>query len=311
MPKIFVLAALPSYRFLLGFETFNIAQSKGLGMTALPQFTERYLDLEGQQVRYIDEGSGPVLFLLHGILACLEFWSYVIPLLTPHYRVIAIDNLGFGKTAGQEGEYTVEVYANFISKVLDALHIERCFLVGHSLAGIVALRVALNEPQRIQKLMIIDGVGFHTQVALIFRLMKIKPLGRLMTHLSEASYYAAIKHHVYHPACLSPEFIKTVYPLIQNDKVSHTTLSIVANNANFFGIKRSVLEPQWAVLDRLKDMPILILWGRNDTVLNIHHLEAAKKLLPQARTEIFEECGHLPIIEYPEKTAALMQEFFA
>ena len=140
----------------------------------LPLPTEKFLTLSNGAVRYIDQGMGPPLVLVHGILACLEFWVYLLPELSKYFRVIAVDLPGFGKTDDQTQEYTLEYYAQFLENFLAALHIERSYLAAHSLGGALALSFALDYPHRIQKLMLINSTGFHRQVSWLFRLLKIK-----------------------------------------------------------------------------------------------------------------------------------------
>ena len=89
----------------------------------LPLPTEKFLTLSNGAVRYIDQGMGPPLVLVHGILACLEFWVYLLPELSKYFRVIAVDLPGFGKTDDQTQEYTLEYYAQFLENFLAALQL--------------------------------------------------------------------------------------------------------------------------------------------------------------------------------------------
>ncbi len=113
----------------------------------------RHAVLAGVRLHYLEAGSGAPLVLLHGIGASFDDWEFQIPAFAKHFRVIAPDLRGFGKSE-RAGDYSVEQFAADVWALLDQLGIERISLVGHSMGGAVALQMAVDQPERIARLVL-------------------------------------------------------------------------------------------------------------------------------------------------------------
>src|SRR5262245_46034142 len=101
-----------------------------------------FLDVEGTRVRYVDEGEGAPVVLLHGFASSLETWSTVLPELRNQHRLLAMDLRGFGWTDRPNGDYSPDAQARLVLAVMDARGIERAAFVGHSYGASVVLRIA-------------------------------------------------------------------------------------------------------------------------------------------------------------------------
>ena len=118
---------------------------------------ERFVEAGGLRARYLEEGSGPVVLLLHGasLGSSADVWSGSIgDFAALGFRVIALDLPGFGLTDNPP-DHSVGFRTRFIPSFLDALGIERAHVVGHSQSGQVAVRLALTEPERIGKIVVL------------------------------------------------------------------------------------------------------------------------------------------------------------
>jgi 3-oxoadipate enol-lactonase len=104
---------------------------------------------DGLEMAYVEEGNGQPIVLLHGYCGSHHYFDEVIPALSKHGRVIAIDQRGHGATAKSEGKYSMEQLADDLAALLDEQQISQINLFGHSLGGYVALAFAERYPERV------------------------------------------------------------------------------------------------------------------------------------------------------------------
>lgn len=117
-------------------------------------------EVEGVPTRYLRAGTmGPPLVLLHGVGDNAFDWSWVMPALGRHHRVYAPDLPGSGGSANPLDDYSPAFFTRFVGAFLDAVEVERTAVVGSSLGGLVGLRLALAEPQRVVALGLISSAG--------------------------------------------------------------------------------------------------------------------------------------------------------
>lgn len=278
----------------------------------MSDYQDQYITVNGNKVRYWRAGDqGEHLLLIHGLGAMLEYWQYVIPELSKHYRVIAIDLLGSGKSDKPDVRFDLTYYSQFITDLLKVLGIEKFYLAGHSLGGGLALQVAIDRPDAVQKLFLIDNAGFGRQLTFVFRLMSFSWIGRIMMKLTKPMYRKALEFSVHNSAAITDEFVDQLYPMASEDLHRRTMLQLLRDNADLSGMKWTTWRPVWKKLRHLKALPIFVIWGENDRILHINkHLKRGKKRLPHLKSVVFQHCGHIPMVEYPQRTASLMIDFF-
>src|ERR671932_1977557 len=127
-------------------------------------FEERHIEVEGHEVRYLTAGEGPPLVLLHGVGTSSGEWSWVLPDLARNHRVYTIDLPGYDGSY-EPPDYSPAYTAQFVSSFLDAVGVERAVVVGNSFGGLVALRLALSEPERVSALVLVDSAGLGHAVS--------------------------------------------------------------------------------------------------------------------------------------------------
>lgn len=117
-------------------------------------------DVAGAKVHYIDEGSGPPVILIHGFAGSTFSWRLVIPDLAKTHRVIAVDLPGFGFSDREpEIDYSHTAQGERIVALMDMLGIRRATLIGHSMGGAIAQRVAARHPERVERLILVASVN--------------------------------------------------------------------------------------------------------------------------------------------------------
>ena len=115
----------------------------------------------GHRLHYYRAGQGEVVLFLHGFGGNGTNWAAQVPALTPHFTVIALDELGFGESAKPKMQYDCDVLAKSAVRFLDALNIRKATVVGASMGGDVAARIAARFPDRVQKLVLMDASGLR------------------------------------------------------------------------------------------------------------------------------------------------------
>ena len=265
-------------------------------------FEDKYIKVQGMNIRYWQEGEkGPYLILVHGIGACAEYWHANMAFLSHHYRVIAVDMPGFGKSDKPDVDYSLEFYELFLAGFLDALQIQTCFLMAHSLGGAVAIGFTLDHPERVKKLVLVDNVGFALNVIIFFRLMALPIIGKFLLNPGKKLFTTALRSNVYDSRSISDEFANQIYAYLNEAGTQRTMRYIVKHNTNLRGIKKQSIQPLLSRYDQLKNLPILLFWGKQDHLLPYApHINAAKEFIPHAEFVEVDRCGHILQIEYPD-----------
>ncbi|MGD9152087.1 MAG: alpha/beta fold hydrolase [Gammaproteobacteria bacterium] len=273
----------------------------------MPQ--DKYIKVSNIKVHYWDEGNSDIpIILVHGINANVSFWHKNFSALAKTHRVIAIDLLGFGDTDKPQVEYNVAMLAQFLDDFLRSLQIKHCYLVGHSLGGAVSLQFALWFPNVVEKLVLVSPAGFTHKLPLIVRLGTLSFVRQLLKYIGKKLIAKAIYLYVYDQTCITQEFLQNNYRIAQLPGTRRVLISLLRQNVNMHGIKKEIIEPVMENLSKLT-MPVLIIWGKNDKLLPVKNTQAALRLIPQAKLEIFDKCGHIPQLEHPEKFNQLVKSF--
>ncbi|MGD9108744.1 MAG: alpha/beta fold hydrolase [Gammaproteobacteria bacterium] len=270
---------------------------------------DKYITIDNIKVHYWDEGDSNIpIILVHGINANVSFWHKNFSALAKTHRVIALDLLGFGDTDKPHVKYNVTMLAQFLGDFLRGLQIKRCYLVGHSLGGAVSLQFALWFPNVVEKLILVSPVGFTHKLPLIVRLGTLPFICQLIKYISKKLITKVIYLYVYDKKCITKEFLQNNYRIAQLPGVRRVLISLLRQNIDIHGIKKEIIEPVMENLSQLT-MPVLIIWGKNDKLLPVKNTQAALRLIPQAKLEIFDKCGHIPQLEHPEKFNQLVKSF--
>ena len=118
--------------------------------------------LNDPKISYIDQGSGDkTIILVHGLASNAGFWRYNIPELAKHFRVIAVDLPGYGKSEKGDYSYTMSFYADQIKKLIDELQLKNVVYVGHSMGGQIGIKLAIKYPTLLNKLILASPAGFE------------------------------------------------------------------------------------------------------------------------------------------------------
>jgi pimeloyl-ACP methyl ester carboxylesterase len=254
----------------------------------------KFIDIEGTRVHYRDEGSGPTIVLMHGVLSSLHTWNGWTENLKKDHRIIRFDIPAFGLT-GKLGnnKYTIENYLNTIELFLKKMDVPPKFvIVGNSLGGLLAWNYAVKNPDRILKLGLIDSAAYPQELPSIMKLM-IAPIIRNL------------------PVNMIPKFlvnknVDSVYG--DTSRISKETYQLYFDINHFPGDHEATVKlfqyletvsntEQTEPLKSLK-MPIMVMWGEKDQWIPFN--PRWKNDLPNAYFVTYKGVGHVPMEEIPE-----------
>ena len=263
---------------------------------------EQKINVEGLPTRYLTAGEGPPLLLLHGVGDNAFDWQWVMPALAHTYQVYALDLPGSGGSAKPLPDYSPAFFTRFATAFLNALGVERAAVVGNSLGGLVGLRLALSDPERVATLGLVSSGGLGREVTYALRSLALPGFGKLAVAwgkrrpgaLQRALGRSALLFA--HPSRVPREWIKEQYRLARLPGFLEAQLATVRAQVGLRG-QREVL------VDRLSHLkvPTLVVWGARDRVLPYSQGQEAAARLPEGTLELVPDCGHAPHVEQPER----------
>lgn len=271
------------------------------------------ITLHGRKVAYRTGGWGPLIVLIHGITSSSATWDRVLPTLAQRYTVLAPDLLGHGRSDKLRGDYSVGAHANTIRDLLDELGYQRATFVGHSLGGGVALQFAYQYPERIDRLALVAPGGFGKEVTPLLRAASLPGSGAVLA-------LAAAKPIIEAGTMLTQmlgrlglhggtdlEEIGRAYALLSNRDARKAFLHTLRSVVDIAGQRVTALDR----IDVAHDFPALIVWGGRDRVLPASQGEQAHQLVPNTYLALFEDAGHFPHRDDPERFVTVLDEFLA
>lgn len=271
---------------------------------------ERNIDVGGLPAHYLTAGEGPPLVLLHALGESALDWRWVLPALGQTHRVYAPDLPGFGYSAKPSAEYSPAFFARFVGAYLDALGLERAAVVGNSIGGLAALRLALSEPSRVSALGLVASAGLGREVTYALRLPTLPGYGEATVAWGKTPLgafqraWSRVPLLFGHPERVPGEWITEQTRIAQLPGFTEATIAALRAQVDLGG-QREVLVDQ---LPHLR-MPTLIVWGERDRVFPYSQGQKAVSRLRQGSLELIPDCGHLAHIERPDRFAAILGRF--
>lgn len=263
---------------------------------------------ENQSIRYVRSGCGEPLVLLHNGGTSHVIWDDITPLLEG-FQVFALDLLGFGASSKPERGLELERHVAILGAFIDALVREPVHLVGNCMGSATSLAFAIQRPRDVRAMVLINTLttatfakgiygpmfGLPRRAPGLVSLMSKIPLGAALgsfgvrSQLGRHGLERGLHRHEELCACYA------------GASQSRSLLSVLADI------------PNYAFLDRFEPPPgfppICTVWGLENRVLPAEKGRALVRTLRPARQEWLEGCGHLPMLEQPERVAAIVNEF--
>ncbi len=250
--------------------------------------------VEGAEVVYARQGTAarPPLVFVHGWAASHRFWKYTLGAFAPRYCCIAPDLVGFGISEKPHRDYSVEALARWLGRFLDALGLRRVTLVGHSMGGTLALLFALDHPDRVERLAVVNPVvqgptAFNSRT-LLLTLPVVRRLAWWVGHVGWVRRWITRDF----------SFVQGLEEDLSRDVMAGTYESMMKP---LFSLRKIDLAPR---LGELR-VPTLAVGTDEDKIVAPWQYEA----VPAARKVRIAHSGHIPMVERPEEFNRALDAF--
>ena len=259
--------------------------------------TAHSVDVHGAAVYFARAGYGEPVVLLHGLGEAGLIWGRNLGPLAERFSVYAPDLWGHGRSA-DVGSYDFLTGARLITGFLDALGIESAHLVGNSLGGYAAASAAIHHPDRVRSLVLEDAAGLGRQIPFFLRLMALPLVGEVMAVPRPSSMRRLMRIVLHDPSAASTGFLDALTAERSRTGNARAMLRILRCGANILGMRRGAdLTSQLHAIQA----PTLIAWGRQDSIFPVRIAERAVGLIPDAALDLYDQCGHWPHFEHPDR----------
>ena len=255
--------------------------------------------------------DAPPLVLVHGLGANKASWLTVVPELARRHRVIAIDLPGFGDSTKPMGRYDAGWFSQHVFDLLDVLGHDRVHVAGNSMGGRVAMEMAMRHPERVAGIACLCPAAAFSERPVLNLVRILRPeLAFLPAPLPRRRLISGLAELFADPGCIH----RTWYEAAIDDFL-RTWKSPRARMAFFAAIRNIYLdEPDgemgfWARLSKM-ETPALFVYGRHDVLITSRFARKIAKHLPEAAVHVWDDCGHVPQIEHPERTVTEITRFF-
>ena len=297
----------------------NGKETSTKGFEDLYPFESKALNIGGHEMRYVDQGEGMPVIMVHGNPTWSFYYRHLIQGLSPEFRAIVPDHIGCGfsdKPAPEDYEYTLASRVADLGALIAKTAPEgKVNLVVHDWGGMIGLAWALEHLDRINKIVITNTAGFPLPEE------KRLPTALWMTKFIKGFGPAAILGfngfagsalYVGSESKLSPQVKRGLIAPYNSVKNRIATLKFVQD------IPLCSEDRAWAIVDRvsqnlnrLRDDQLLFLWGAKDFVFDLNFYREFRRRFPETQAHCFEDAGHYLFEDKPGETLELIRDFFA
>lgn len=273
---------------------------------------QRWVNLAGRPVNVIELGEGPAIVFVHGLSGSWPNWLEQLPAFAADHRVIAMDLPGFGHSPMPDETITISLYARILDQLMETLDVSAATLVGNSMGGFVSSELAIAFPERVERLVLISAAGLSTYQHR--RVERIEPYLRRVAPIVAAytGWTATRSDWIARRAALrnfSLGFVTRHPSRLPAPLVTEQIRG--AGKPGFMQALRANID--YPIRERLPEIacPTLIVWGDEDKVIPVSDAGVFEELIPGSRKLIFEDTGHLAMLERPGPFNELLAEFIA
>jgi pimeloyl-ACP methyl ester carboxylesterase len=281
-------------------------------------FESNYMNVNGHQYHYIEEGTGEPVVLLHGNPSWSFYYRKLIPKLSGRFHCIAPDHIGMGysdKPSDKDYQYTLEQRVKDLDSFLEAKGISKnVTLILHDWGGVIGMSYARKYPDRIKKIVLLNTAAFllpeTRKLPLMLKLLRTAP-GAFAVRAFNA--FSAGATHTGVTRSKMPKEVRRAYTAPYNNwKNRIGTLRFIQDIPLQKGDSGyDYFEDLQNHLHLFKTTPVLIAWGLKDVVFDEHILNKWNDYLPHAEVYRFEDCGHYILEDAQDEVGKLIVDFLA
>ena len=274
---------------------------------------ERWVDVAGGRMRYLQAGSGRPLILLHGLMGYSFSWRFAIPVLARHAAVYAIDNLGAGfSVCPADMDCSMRSAAERLLQFVDALGFDQYDLLGTSHGGAVAMLAAAisadRGDSRLKRLILVAPVNPWSPHGRWLAPFLGSPVGSLLFRNTIERWrfldYLWLRRMFADGGKIPPDSLQGYrLPVLKNHGFEYGRRIVSTWTADLADLEQA--------LSRLRDYPTLLVWGTRDRAVSFRSVEPLRKCFQNSRLAVFPDVGHLPYEEAPQEFNRTVLSFLA
>lgn len=271
-------------------------------------FIPNYFDINGQKLHYIDEGKGETILFIHGTPSWSFDYRNVIKKLKENYRCVAIDHIGFGLSNKPEHyDYSTQNHSKTLEKFVLEKQLDNITLVVHDFGGPIGLNFAIQHPEKIKNLIILNSWLWSSEndpdYMKLKKILKCPLLPFLYRYLNFSPKFILPQSFGDNklPKNLLNQYTKPFADKTQRNGALAFAKSLL-NDQDWF-------EQLWNKRKAISDKPTLFVWGIKDSVIKSHNLEKFQSGFTNSKTLKLETSGHFPQEEQPEKVLNSIFDF--
>ncbi|TKB27751.1 alpha/beta fold hydrolase [Desulfopila sp. IMCC35006] len=264
-------------------------------------------------MHYIDEGSGPVIVMVHGNPTWSYYFRHLITLLRSKYRVIALDHIGCGLSEKpQKYSYCLAQHIENMEQLLTHLHIDRFSLVVHDWGGAIGIGCAVNHISSVDKIVVMNTAAFRSsRIPLRIRLCRLPLAGevivRMLNGFAWPAQFMAVKKKL--AATVAKAYLAP-YNNWQNRVAVYNFVRDIPLDAQHPSYATLVDIEKKLPLLRAHAVSLLIVWGGGDFCFNDHFFKEWRTRFPEAEYHYFPDGGHYILEDKREEIVPLLTSFF-
>jgi pimeloyl-ACP methyl ester carboxylesterase len=270
---------------------------------------QRWVTVAGRPVNVVEIGEGPPLLFIHGLAGSWQNWLEQLPAFAASHRVIALDLPGFGASPMPAEQITIGGYARIVDELCGVLGIDAAAVVGNSMGGFIAAELAIIAPSRVEQLVLVSaaGITIEGQRSVFERVRRVQ---RVLT--AYGAWVAAHAEPVARRARLRGVVLRAVFAHPDQVPAAIAAEQVRGSGKPGFIDALDALT-SYPIRERLHEIqcPTLVVWGTEDRLVPLRDADVFVELIPHARKVVFEDTGHVAMLERPGRFNEELRRFLA
>lgn len=252
------------------------------------------------------------LLMIHGLGGTKSSFLPIVPQLAKHYRVIALDLPGFGSSAKPRGRYDARWFAERVFRFMDQLDIDSALLAGNSMGGRISMEMGMMDPNRVNALACLcPATAFMRRPGLLLVKLLRPELAFAASRLPRSRVLEGLKQLFADPSTIEEDWYHAAVDDFMQIWRSPRARMAFSAAARHIYLEEPTGETGFYTRLAAMTSPALYVYGRRDVLISHHHGRRVTKALPNSKVVVWNDCGHVPQIEHPDRTADLLIDFYA